>query len=257
MVKNEGVFMPFWLKHYGKCFEPQDLIVHSDGSTDDTEEQCVAAGVTFHAVPPGTVRVGKNDRYIKGVITALLEYYECVLFAESPDDIIVPGPSHDHNLRTYLDDFLKSTDRYRFLTGINIVQGALEPAYDPLAGTILSQRQYAIRCKQYDNAFLWKDTPLWGRGWHDFGGPRLCGAGDDQGEDKRLYNLHIHYADFDLCNRRHHVRQETYNHRQQEAYSSKVDGDLKSFMFEMVTTPHTQFSEGKLVPIEGWMRDII
>jgi hypothetical protein len=257
MVKDEEVFMPFWLEYYTRFFGPQDLYVYSDGSTDNTEGMCRSVGVNFHPIVPGTVQVGKNDRYIKSVITQLLERYECVLFAESPDDIIVPGPAHNHNLSTYLDDFIASSDRYRFLTGINIIQGPHESPYDHAKGTLLSQRQIAVRCNQYDNAFLWKDTPLWGRGWHDLGGKRLCGMGDVQGEDKRLYNLHIHYADFDLCNRRHQARQRTYSDEQKQAYSSRVDGDLRSLMFEMVTTPAQQFSEGKLVPIESWMQRII
>jgi|SRR5579863_3680600 len=257
MVKNEGIFMPFWLEYYTRFFEPQDLYVHSDGSTDNTEGQCHAVGVNFHAVPRGTITVGKNDKYVKVIIAQLLERYECVLFAESPDDILVPGPVHNCNLQTYLLDFIRSREPYRFLTGINIVQGPHELPYDPSKGTLLSQRQFAIRCNQYDNAFLWSVPPLWGRGWHDLGGSRLCGMGDEQGENKRLYNLHIHYADFDLCNRRHHVRQATYTPEQKAAYSSKVDGDLRTFMFEMVSKPETQFSEGKLVPVESWMKSVI
>jgi hypothetical protein len=224
---------------------------------DDTEQQARAHGCTFVPVRPGTIPVGKNNRYIKGIIAELLVQYECVLFAESPDDIIVPGPSHGHNLRAYLDDFLKSEDTYRFLSGINIVQGPNEPSYDPLKGTLLSQRQYAIRCNQYDNAFLWKTTPLWGKGWHDLGGKRLCGMGDLQGESKRLYNLHIHYADFDLANRRHHFRQRTFNDEQKRAYMCRVDDDLRGAMTEMILKPSHWFSEGNVVPIERWMQDVI
>src|SRR5262245_13861426 len=116
MVKNEGIFMPFWLKHYAKFFEPQDLYVHSDASIDDTEALCRAAGVNFIPVPVGTVKVGQNDKYIKGCIVALLEHYDCVLFAESPDDILTPGPAHDCDLRRYMDEFRTSKEPYRFLT---------------------------------------------------------------------------------------------------------------------------------------------
>jgi hypothetical protein len=257
MVKNEGIFMPFWLEYYLKHFEPRDLYVHSDGSTDNTEGQCRACGVNFHAVPPGTIPVGKNDRYIKGVITQLLESYECVLFAESPDDILTPGPVHNCNLREYIDEFRQSPDTFRFLSGINIVQHKDEPAYDPSRGTLMSQRNHAIRCTQYDNPFLWKVTPLWSRGWHDLGGPRIDGGGDTQGEDKRLYNLHIHYADFGLANARHHVRLQTYSPDQRSAYMSRVDVDLRNVMDEMLARPEYWFSNGRIIPVEPWMRDIV
>lgn len=257
MVKNEGIFMPFWLKHYTKYFDPADLVVHSDGSTDDTEEQCRAAGVSFVAVPPGRIQVGKNDKYVKNVITDLLNQYEAVLFAESPDDIIVPGPAHNHDLRFYMQDFLSSPDRFRFLSGVNIIQHKDEKPYDPKRGTLLSQRNYAVRCTQYDNPFLWKDTPLWGRGWHDLGGPRLDGMGDQQGEAKRLYNLHIHYADFALANARHHVRKLTYNLDQQNAYMCRVDEDLRTVMTEMIERPSYWFSNGHLIPVEDWMRTVV
>jgi hypothetical protein len=257
MVKNEGIFMPFWLKHYSKTFEPQDMYVHSDGSTDDTEGQVRAAGANLITVPPGTIPVGKNDRYVKPVITELLQRYECVLFAESPDDIIVPGPAHGHDLRRYIDEFVLSTDRYRFLTGVNIIQGVIERPYNPTRGTLLSQRSFAIRCPQYDNAFLWKDTPLWGRGWHDLGGKRLEGMGDNQGEDKRLYNLHIHYADFALCNRRHHARQATFTPEQRAAYASYVDAELFNNMCRMLDAPREWFSNGAPFVIEPWMKEVV
>lgn len=258
MVKNEGIFMPFWLRHYGKTFAPGDMYVHSDSSTDDTESQVVSAHANFVAVPPGTIAVGQNDKYVKRVIADLLNSYECVLFAESPDDIIVPGPSHDHNLWRYIVDFLSDDDQYRFLSGVNIIQGSDEPAYDPdRNSSLLAQRQYAVRCPQYDNAFLWKSVPQWGRGWHDLGAGRLEGMGDAQGEGKRLYNLHIHYADFDLCNRRHHVRQATYDWSQREAYISTVDDDLKATMKDMLERPDYWFSNGKIVPVEPWMSTVI
>lgn len=256
MVKNEGIFMPFWLKHYGQFFEPRDLYVHSDSSSDETEELCQAAGVNFVPVPSGHVLVGHNDKYVKGAIAALLEHYECVLFAESPDDIIVPGPVHDHDLKRYLDEFRASGEPYRFLTGINIIQHSDEAPYDP-ARPLLSQRRHAVRCPQYDNAFLWSVTPMWGRGWHDLGGGRLEGMGDEQGEDKRLYNLHIHYADFALANSRHHVRQRTYGHAQRQAYMSRTDDDLRTVMSEMLEKPARWFSNGRLVDVESWMTQIV
>jgi len=247
--------MPFWLTHYAKAFAPEDMYVHSDGSIDDTESQVISVGANFIAVPPGTIAVGKNDRYVKTVITKLLERYECVLFAESPDDIIVPGAKHGHDLKTYIDDFLQSHDQYRFLSGINIIQGNSETAY--ANGKLLAQRSIAIRCPQYDNAFLWRVEPLWGRGWHDLGGKRLEGMGDTQGEDKRLYNLHIHYADFNLCNQRHHVRHSTFTQEQKAAYSSKIDWELWTMMQDMIARPSYWFSNGVQCQIEPWMRDVI
>jgi len=257
MVKNEGIFMSFWLSHYKRWFEFNDMYVHSDGSNDETESLVRHAGAHFNDVPRGTIPVGKNNVYIKQVITDLLQYYDCVLFAESPDDILVPGPWHDVNLRFYIEDFLASQDRYRFLTGINITQDENEPLYDPRKGTLLSQRQFAVRCPQYDNAFLWKEPPLWGKGWHDLGGKRLEGMSDKQGEEKRLYNLHIHYADYDLCNRRHLLRMTTYTPEQQSFYSTKINDDLRKAMQGMISQPEMWFSNGRITTIEPWMKGVI
>jgi hypothetical protein len=249
--------MPFWLSHYSKFFESCDLHVHSDDSIDNTEELCRAAGTEFYAIPRGTIAIGKNDRYIKCVITDLLERYECVLFAESPDDIITPDLSHGHDLNSYIKEFLSSSDTHRFLSGINIIQSRDESLYDPALGTLISQRKHAIRCPQYDNPFLWKTTPLWGRGWHDLGGNRLVGMGDVQGDEKRLYNMHIHYADFELANKRHHVRQQTYNKERQTAYASYVDDKLRDVMDEMLARPSYWFSGGHTFLIPDWAKSII
>jgi hypothetical protein len=216
-----------------------------------------SVNVNLIEIPPGTVPFLANDKYIKPAITKLLESYECVLFAESPDDVLTPGPVHDCDLGKYLIDFISGPDRYRFLTGINIVQNKGELPYDPMKGTLLSQRSTMVRCQRYDNPFLWRDTPLWGRGWHDLGGGRIVGGGDTQGDDKRLYNLHIHYADFELTNRRHRQRLASYTDQQRTMYESFVDNGLWDHMCKMITNPQEVLRCGYTSKMEPWMAKII
>jgi hypothetical protein len=264
-VKSEELFLrTFWLPHYSKFFEHQDLHVHSDGSLDGTEKLCRDAGVNLTVIPPGIVQHGKNNLYIVEVITKLLESYDCVLFAESPDDIIIPGPMHSHNLNQYIDAFMASPDVYRFLTCYNVTHRVnAEPDYDPANGLLLTQRNAFIRCPQYDNPFLWKSRPTWGRGWHDLigvnDGKRICGGGDMQGDDKRLYNIHIHYADFRYCNARHKVRQATYSaeERLNNLYSCQVDDKLRSVMQGMLDDPKSYFADGIIQEVPVWMKTII
>lgn len=264
-VKSEALFLEkFWLPYYSKFFDVQDLHVHAEQSFDGTEELCRKFGVTLTEIPPGTVQHGKNNVYIVEVIDRLLQDYECVLFAESPDDIITPGPRHGSNLRTYVDEFIASEDTYRFLTCYNVTQDVdKEPVYT--GGPLLSTRGTFVRCPQYDNSFLWKTRPIWGRGWHDLvgvnNGKRICGGGDTQGEEKRLYNLHIHYADFGMCNARHQVRQSTYSYdeRQNNLYSCQIDGELLTVMKHMHDFPHLCFSDAikETLDASHWMRQII
>lgn len=264
-MKSEALFLQqFWLPHYSKFFEPQDLHVHSDGSQDETEQLCRDAGVSLTVVPPDTVRHGQNNVYIVEVIDKLLRDYECVLFAESPDDVIIPGPEHDFDIRKYIDSFLSSQDQYRFFTCYNVTHRVgEEPAYDPNRGTLLSQRGTFIRAPQYDNSFLWKVRPTWGRGWHDLvgvnNGKRIVGGGDAQGEDRRLYNFHIHYADFDLCNARHKVRHQMYSaeERLKGLYSFQVDNELRDMMLKMVTDPKHYFADGNIHWPASWMQNVI
>jgi len=265
-VKSEALFLErFWLPHYSQFFEPRDLHVHSDGSLDATNDLCTQAGVSLTVVAPGAVEFGKNNVYIVNIIARLLEDYDCVLFGESPDDVIVPGPQHACDLGKYVDDFVQnSVDPYRFLTCYNVTHNTLtEPAFDPARGKLLAQRSTFIRCPQFDNSFLWKVVPTWGRGWHDLvgvnGGKRIMGGGDQQGDAKRLYNFHIHYADFDLCNARHHVRQATYSAQelQNGLYSCQIDNELCGMMTKMISSPATYFAGARIDPPPPWMRSIV
>ena len=264
MVKDEEVFMPFWVKHYSKWFSPTDFYIHSDGTADNTlnllprgTNIIEVKDCDIPSVPPWPGKA--NDVYIKRVISNLLEDYECVLFAESPDDIIVPSPAHDCDLLKYVEKFVDSDRNYEHLTCVNVTHdlASNEAAYDVSKGTLLSQRTKMIRANQYDNAFLWKEIPWWQNGWHNLGprvnnGKRLCGRGDGS-----LYNLHIHYADYDLCNIRHTQRCNVFNETQLKCYVHWTNQQLKNVMCEMISNPGKWFSEGAVLDLESWMKDVV
>lgn len=266
-VKNEETFMPFWAKHYSRFFEPQDMFIYDKLSEDRTRE-LAPAGANIIDVHPGEIPVippwplPDNSTHVRNVIAQLTEKYECVLFAESPDDVLTPGPHWNGDLRAYLEDFVQGPDRYRFLTCYNIMHRSGEPLYDPAKGNLIAQRSTMIRCPQYDNSFLWKERPWWGTGWHNLGptvngGKRLNGMGPTQGVDKQLYNLHIHYADFGLTNQRHQHRLRTYNSTERQHYAVQTDGALRALMDDMIARPDKNFSFGQTLPVEPWMKTVI
>jgi hypothetical protein len=266
-VKNEETFMPFWVRHYSRWFDPQDMWVYDKMSVDRTR-QILPVGANIIDVRDGDVPIvppwplPDNSIHVRQVIAQLLESYECVLFAESPDDILVPGPHHGCDLRKYLEEFVAGPDRYRFLTCYNIMHLASEPTYDPGRGNLIAQRSTMVRCPQYDNSFLWKEKPWWGRGWHNLGptvnsGKRLCGWGEKQGPEKQLYNLHIHYADFMLTNARHTSRLASYTMVERENYATQTNSELRSLMNRMIDEPEKNFSDGVRLEIEPWMKGVI
>ncbi len=194
IVQNEPVFLPLWLRHYSRHFEPTDIYVldhdSGDGSTDGLEGAC------------NVVRVHRDRSFdhawLKGVVedfqAFLLRSYDAVLFAEA-DEFVVPDPAAYGGLGAYID---RLDGVAACCTGFNVVHYPDEEEPLRFDQPILAQRGYWHAAERWYSKRLLSRAPLsWHFGFHDeLNAPWVE-------PDPELFLVHLHRADYEYCLARH------------------------------------------------------
>src|SRR4051794_15749244 len=118
IVQDEPVFLPLWLSHYGRFFEPKDLYVLDHGTTDGSTSG-LAGVCTVISVHRET---SFDHAWLRSTVerfqSFLLQSYETVLFAEA-DELIVTDPDRHDGLDDYIEALREPA---ACCTGFNVVQ---------------------------------------------------------------------------------------------------------------------------------------
>ncbi len=193
IAQDERVFLPIWLDHYARSFEPRDIYVldhgTTDGSTTGLDGRCNVIAVhrteSFdHAWLRSTVE--RFQRF-------LLASYDTVLFTEA-DELVIADPRRYADLGAYVDALEGLTAR---CTGFNVIHHPdSEPPLEP-GRPVLAQRGSWHRAVDYDKRLLARTPLTWEKGFHV---ERRFRA---QPPDPELILVHLHRADYDVCRERH------------------------------------------------------
>ncbi len=191
MVHNEPVFLPIWLRYYGRHFGAEDLYVLDNDTTDGSTER---GG--FVRIPVSHDRVDHTwmVRTIERLQHELLKTYDVVLVTDV-DEIVAPVPERG-TLSTYLDEF---DEEYVNCLGYEILH---DPDHEPpldLDRPILDQRRRWFINDGYDKAALATVPMTWRPGFHG-----RADNGINWDPDLRL--IHLHRMDYELCRERHRTR---------------------------------------------------
>jgi len=193
IVQNEAVFLPIWLKYYGRHFDRTDLYVldhaSDDGSTEGVEQRC------------NLLRVHRDQsfdhKWLNGTVSAfqafLLRSYERVLFAEA-DEIVVADPARYGGLGDYVG---RCRARAARCTGFEVVHYPDEEPPLHFDQAILAQRRYWHASHDYCKPLLAAVPMSWSLGFHkapDF---------PDLQPDPNLFLVHLHRVDYGTCVARH------------------------------------------------------
>jgi hypothetical protein len=188
VVHNEPVFLPIWLSYYSRFFEPDDLYVIDNETTDGSTDI------------GGFVRIpGRYDPIASGNLKAieklqheLLEGEYDVVLVTDVDEIVTPTPEWG-TLGEYIDEFAEpfvTCIGYELLHMID-----REEPYDP-SRPILDQRGYWFANGAYNKSALATEPMSWVPGFHHRTDERI-----NYDPDLRL--IHLHRMDYEICRARH------------------------------------------------------
>lgn len=191
MVHNESVFLGIWLRYYSRFFDPGDIYVLDNETTDGSTS---TGG--FVRIPVEHDRVDHTwmVRTIEALQHELLGRYDVVVVSDV-DEIIVPAPSSG-TLGEYLDRF---DEDWVNCLGYELLH--MKDSEPPLRvdRPILEQRQHWFFNGAYDKAALATVPMTWRAGFH--------GRADFHfNPDPDLRLIHLHRMDYGICLERHRTR---------------------------------------------------
>jgi hypothetical protein len=191
MVHNEAVFLPIWLRWYSQFFEPRDIYVLDNETTDGSTER---DGFLRIPVEHGEVDHTWMVRTIEQLQHELLDRYDVVVVTDV-DEIISPVPEWG-TLDHYLDRFDEESVNCLGYELLHVPSS--EPALD-LNRPILEQRGHWFINDGYDKAAVASEPLSWAPGFHS--------RADGQFNlDPDLRLVHLHRMDYDICRERHLTR---------------------------------------------------
>ena len=188
IVHDEAVFLPLWLRYYGRFFDPGDIYVLDHESTDGSTDR---PGFVRIPVAHPTVDHTWMVETITDLQHDLLGRYELTVVTDV-DEIVAPAP-HLGPLGAYLDRF---EEEWVNCLGYELLHmRESEPPLD-LARPILDQRHWWFFNDGYDKAAVATVPMRWRAGFH--------GREDFQFRpDPDLRLIHLHRMDYELCRARH------------------------------------------------------
>jgi hypothetical protein len=191
IVRNERVFLPIWLRYYSKFFQAEDIYVLDHQSTDGSTE-----GDGFVRIPLSQSIFGAcwQRDVVQRCQHELIDRYDVVLYAEV-DEIVAPDPRH-WNLGEYIDRFNQD---FATCQGYEVLHMKEDEVPFDHTKPILMQRSTWYHNPSYSKSLLTRVPMLWNGGFHE----RIDGRTNS---DPRLYLIHLHRMDYDICLARHRER---------------------------------------------------
>lgn len=165
-VRNDALFLPRWIAHYGATFGRENLLVILDGH--DQQLPPDAGPVNLIRLPhqplPRVPAMRRRARVMSDIARGLFRYHDMVI-ATDVDEFIVVDPALGVDLRGYLSALSRPPVAISAL-GLDVGQHLrLEPPLDP-ARPFLDQRSFAHVSARYTKPAIATRPLTWGSGMH-------------------------------------------------------------------------------------------
>ena len=166
-VRNDAMFLPRWIDHYGKAFGYRSLYVIIDGY-DQSKPDCEGSDqVNFLYLPHIPIErvpaMKRRARVMSKIAAGLFQYFDIVM-ATDVDEFLVADPNTGKGLREYLSGIERRTS----ISGLGLDVGQHlrdeEPVNDNLP--LLGQRKYAHLSARYTKPNATFRPLTWGSGMH-------------------------------------------------------------------------------------------
>ncbi|NRP14116.1 hypothetical protein XMM379_000271 [Aliiroseovarius sp. xm-m-379] len=190
-VRNDDLFLPKWIDHYGRAFGHRHLYVFLDGH-DQEKPDCEGADqVNFLYLPHQPMeRVGamrRRARVMSALARGLYRYFDSVLACDVDEFLVV-----DPNLNTTLAGYLSLLTDKVSVSGLGLDVGQHMVEEGPLdpSRPFLDQRRYAHLSARYTKPITTFRPVTWGSGMH-----RIKGHGFRI--DPNLFTFHFGMVDYE------------------------------------------------------------
>ncbi len=166
-LRNDDLFLPRWIAHYGAAFGHRNLFVFLDGH-DQSRPICPHGDqVNYLALPHLPLGRAAGDRRRARTMSdlgrALHRYFDVVL-ATDVDEFLLLDPQAGDDLAAYLGGVKHRTSLSA--TGLDVAQNTkTEAALDP-ARPFLGQRRFAQVSARYTKPVISFRPVTWGSGMH-------------------------------------------------------------------------------------------
>lgn len=200
IVRNEKIFLSVWLKYYMRFFQPKDIFIIDNASTDNS---ITLAKKQYDFNLINEKEKIADSEYITKVVKKwhyfLFTLYDIILLC-SIDEIIAPDPQFFPNLTTYIQFFAVNPRKFCFSSGFNVLHDIKYEKPIIWNQPLLKQRRYWNYSYVYCKPALSKVPLDYDKGLHSIIGiePHLTG----NIADPTLINIHLRRIDWDLNNLR-------------------------------------------------------
>ncbi|MCP5036776.1 MAG: glycosyltransferase family 2 protein [Rhodobacteraceae bacterium] len=166
-VRNDALFLPKWIAHYGAAFGFQNLYVFLDGF-DQLRPDCPGAEqVNFIHLPHKPLErvpaMRRRARTMSDLARGLFHYFDIVL-ATDVDEFLINDPNTGVDLNAYLS----AIEGRKSVSGLGLDVGQhmeLEEPLDP-DRAFLDQRRFAHLSSRYTKPVVTFRPLTWGSGMH-------------------------------------------------------------------------------------------
>ena len=208
VVYNEPVWLPIWIRYYSRHADLRDMWILDHNTNDgSTNSSLLPRDIRYRRLY-GEKRFSPHhflNRQVELHQQRLLRYgYKCVLFVEV-DEIVAPHPElFPFGLQEYFKYFLTTKFVGRRPLAYHISENndtALGPMESGLNWTqsILAQRTVWHRDIWFDKPLLTKEPLQYGPGFHEVDKHPSVYPKHIIRRDKKLFFMHLHYADLKYC----------------------------------------------------------
>ncbi len=165
-VRNDALFLPKWISHYGDALGRENLFVILDGHDQPMPPDSGPVNVLRlpHQPLPRVPAMRRRARVMSKLAAGLFHYFDMAI-ATDVDEFIVVDPNHGAGLRAYLSALDRPPASLSSL-GLDVGQHlTLEQAIDP-ARPFLDQRSFAHVSARYTKPAIATRPLTWGSGMH-------------------------------------------------------------------------------------------
>ena len=245
MVYNEAVFLPIWLKHYGRQVGLENCFVIDHGSDDGSTRDLPTCNVI--RIPRSPFDDHKKSAFSSQFCSSLLNWFDWVVYSDV-DELLIADPKVSPSLREYVRRPLPDVVT---AIGLNVAHRfQVEPELD-LTRPVTSQRHYVFSASSMCKPNLICKPVKWSPGSH---------SSDAEVIFDHLYMFHLRWFDLPYGLKRLHKTRNMAWARTDGGVHQRVEDEKMSQFFrswaELPAMPDVDLDPA-FDPIKGFISAVL